>query len=177
VPRYLHFMLGAVAVAGLLLAAAGATGRAKEPELSAWAMRHGLHWFAGATGVNVLVGVWWLVALPPETRALFAGGDAYATVVLWIGSVAGLLALAVSVVGLRRRWAAAPWVAVGATVVTIAAMTLSRDAVRQAALGSESALDGAIVAAQWLPIGLFVALLVWAVATVAWMVTRLRARP
>jgi hypothetical protein len=53
-------------------------------------------------------------------------------------------------------------------------MVLARDIVRVAALDRAAYLQPANVDPQWVPIGLFVVLLIAALATVAWMVSRLR---
>jgi hypothetical protein len=175
VPRYLHFMLGAIAVGGMGLALAGALARTRAPGFSAWATRHGLLWFAGATAANVLIGVWWLMMLDAQIGTLFMGTDGYATAVIGLATVAGALSLAAAVVSLLKRhtdvWT---WIAAVAATLTIAGMVLARDIVRVAALDRAAYLQPANVDPQWVPIGLFVVLLIAALATVAWMVSRLR---
>ncbi len=72
VPRYLHFMLGAFAIAGLAVFATGIAKRSTE--YGQWLMAQGSHWFVASTVVNYLVGMWFMMALPRSVLMdLFAG--------------------------------------------------------------------------------------------------------
>ncbi len=62
IPRYLHFMLGAFAIAGLIVFAAGVWKRSTE--YGQWMLLHGSQWFVVPTVLNYAVGMWFLLALP-----------------------------------------------------------------------------------------------------------------
>jgi hypothetical protein len=174
VPRYLHFVLSAIAIAALVLAVSGHLRRAKEPEFAAWAVRFGLGWFAVGTILNSAAGTWWMLRLPDDTARRLLGGDAYATAAFVVGTLAGLVALGSALVA-RATTRPSPlvWTTTGATLVSLVAMVLIRDSVRQAALERIGYAQPTLVATQWGPIAIFIVLLVAAIATVVWMVVKL----
>jgi hypothetical protein len=175
-PRYLHIVVGAVAVAGAALALVGLLRRGREPELSAWALRQGLVAFALATGLNVAAGLWLLVSQPRPTLLYLVSGGRPAGLVV-AGILLGFVAIALVPVVLQSerptRVGAAWLLLVLATLVT---MLLLRDEVRVAALRQAGLGAPTWVEPQWGPIALFAALLVAALAAIGWMAAAL-ARP
>jgi hypothetical protein len=176
-PRYLHVLLGAVAVAALVVALAGAARRGADPELGQWARRHGMTVFAVASAVNVFVGLLFLIALPRTILIrMVGGGDA-----LSLGLLAGGIVLAVAVagaallaLGARDADGAARWVGV-LLVPTLAVMLLMRDDLRRLTV-RHAGLDAPVaVVPQWGPFAVFAACLAAAVVTIAWMVKALAA--
>ncbi|HSV97024.1 MAG TPA: hypothetical protein VLM75_08835 [Spirochaetota bacterium] len=97
IPRYLHFLIASVAVAGLFsaLMARRAAGVAVGRDV-----RKGLRIFAFATFVQVFAGLWFLASLPEKAMLLFLGGDTIFTIILALGVV---LAIASIVFALRGR--------------------------------------------------------------------------
>jgi hypothetical protein len=170
-PRYLHMLLGALAIAGLGVALAGWVRRAADPAFGAWAIGYGCHWFAGATIVNLAVGTWHLAALPPAVFPLFMGQDALATLLLVGGIGTGVAALGGA---LLVSTTPAPGRLLGLTTlaafVTLVQMVLVRDVVRQAVLGAAGLQPATWIAPQWGPIAVFLVLLVAAIALVGWMI-------
>ena len=171
VPRYLHMLLGALATTGMAIALIGAVRRSLEPRIARYLMRCGALWFVIPTAINVLFGLWWLIALPRGTMLRFMGHNAVATGALGVGLMAALGALMMMAIALGRdeprgliRGSA--W-SLGLTLV---AMVLMRDQVRQGALEAAGFSPSPWVPPQWGPIALFVVLLVAAVLAVAWMV-------
>jgi len=81
-PRWLHFLIASVAVGGLAVALLehlqGKAGNRRRLEL-------GCVWFSRASLVQILVGLWWLMALPAEIMRLFMGGSALHTSVFLLG--------------------------------------------------------------------------------------------
>jgi hypothetical protein len=73
IPRFLHVVLGALAVAGLAVSHVGLGRQRRDPEFGGWAMRRGCWWFVTATAINLIAGIWWLAALPKETVMRFMG--------------------------------------------------------------------------------------------------------
>lgn len=176
VPRFLHMLLGAVAVSGLVVVILGVVRHRHEPAFGAWAVRYGAQWFLAATVANVLVGFSWLGALPREVMSQFMGGDAMVTGVFVAGIGAGLGAVALMIRTLTSpRPAGAAVATAAATLLTIILMILSRDHVRQAALDAAGFTPARWVAPQWGPIAIFAVLLVVAIVSVIWMVARLAA--
>jgi hypothetical protein len=177
-PRYLHMVLGALAIAGLLVAIAGHVQRRREPAFGAWAVAYGCRWFAGATIVNIGVGTWHLAALPASVIPLFMGRDALATALLAGGILTGLAALGAAMIASTT---AAPGrllgVAAGATLATIVQMVLVRDVIRGALLAAAGFQPATWVVPQFGPIAISLVLLVAAIALVAWMIAMLVRAP
>jgi hypothetical protein len=92
-PRYLHMVLGAVGVAGLMIAVVGWIRQHADEAFGVWTMRYGARWFVGATTVNVVIGVIFLAVQPSATLARFLGGSLAATLLLVAGVVLALGAL------------------------------------------------------------------------------------
>jgi len=94
IPRFLHAMVGALALGGLFIALLGQTrGNHEFVDL-------GMVWFTRATLVNLAVGAWFLFAQPADILSAFMGGSLPATATL----VASLAALAVMLVaGFRKQ--------------------------------------------------------------------------
>ncbi|UCF67703.1 MAG: hypothetical protein JSV80_18425 [Acidobacteriota bacterium] len=173
-PRFLHMLLGALAVSGMVVAIYGLLRRSRDAAFGAWAVRYGSLWFSVATAANLMVGVWWLIALPRESMLRFMGQNLLATISLGAGI---LFALGTLILTLLAVQAPRPErLAQGGVVtllLTLIAMILVRDQVRQGALARAGFEPVAWIAPQWGPLVLFLLLLVGAIGTVVWMVVAL----
>jgi len=174
VPRYLHMVLSALAVAGLFVVILGL--RERDHEYKQWLVRHGGLWFAGATMVNVLVGFWFLLVLPDRVRSQFLGGSGLAagllaaTVVLALGAMVHLLMAANPKKGSR-----AAIIGIVSGFLAAAVMVYVRDMVRSAYLAPYFRPETLPVAPQWSVIGIFLVLFVGGLATLYWMLAKLAA--
>jgi hypothetical protein len=173
-PRFLHAVLGAVAVAGLCLAWWGKL-RLKEGDSSGTFMTHtGLTAFSWITASNLLFGTWYLMSLPAGARQRFMGGDLPATLMLTGGIV---LALVMVVLGFRiRNRPADPrlWPLTFTTAVVLMIMVLTRDTARLATLGDLYRPASFPVKTQALNLTLFAGLLVCGVMMLVWMIRKLK---
>ena len=165
-PRFLHFFVAALAVAGFAVLLLGVRRRQAEPEFGEWAIRLGARWFVGATLAQLLVGPWFLLSLPEPVRRIFLGGRMVETALLTLGIVLGILAVPL-VLG-RRPWEAA--MALGGSLVLMAVV---RDRVRAGYLAPHFSPQTLEVEPQTAAVVLFFLLLVLGLATVGWMVHRL----
>lgn len=179
VPRYLHMLFGAIAVAGAVVALIGASRRDRGSEEARFLMRRGALWFVIPTALNVGTGLWWLVALPRETMLRFMGQNMVATASLGLGLVLGLSALLMMAMAMvKAEPAGLVRGAAHALLVTLVTMVLMRDQVRQGALHAAGFEPTSWVVPQWGPIAIFLVLLVVAFATVGYMVRLMvRAQP
>lgn len=169
-PRYLHVLVGAVAVAALGLALYGVLRRRGDPPLAAWAIRSGTSVFGIATAANVFVGMLFLLAQPREVLIRLVGGDARAMTLLAVGILLGVAAAGLALLALgAKETVRVTWAQVGLLGATLAVMVLLRDQVRQIALRNAGFEHPASVLPQWGPFAVFVALLVAAAATIGWM--------
>jgi len=177
-PRYVHVLLGAVAVAGLGAALYGVLRRAQDPPLAAWAIRRGTTVFGAATAANVFAGLVFLLSLPKPVLIRLVGGDAWAMTLLALGILLGIASGGLALLALGAKDAVrVTWAQAGLLAATLVIMVLLRDQVRQITLREAGFEHASPVAAQWGPFAVFVALLVAAVATVAWMVRALAGGP
>jgi hypothetical protein len=172
--RYLHFLLGAVAVAGLVVALYGAFRSRDDAAFGGWTIRFGGLWFAVTTAINVLVGFAWLVTLPRETMLRFMGQDPVATATLLLGILFGLAAL---VFGFLLAQSPRPtpllrWT-VASLLLALVAMVLNRDQVRRGGLEAAGFEPVSWIEPQWGVIAIFAVLLVAALGCVGWMLVAL----
>ena len=173
-PRYLHMLVGAIGVAGLMVAVVGFFRRRADEEFGDWAMRYGARWFVGATSLNLILGLFFLGTQPRATLMRFLGQHLGATLLLGFGVFFALGALVMAFTSIHApephrllRGAAI------SLVLTLLMMILMRDQVRRAALEAMGFEAVPWVVPQWGVIGVFLVLLVVAIVTVAWMVVAL----
>ncbi len=163
-PRYLHFMLGAFAIAGFALFGAGVWNRSTE--YGQWMMRQGAHWFVAPTVLNYLIGMWFLMALPrPILVDLFAGSKLSASLI-GIGMLLPLAALAHVMLASRTEKTLLHFrLAVVTTLLTLIVMVALRQVVRTAYVSPFMRLGELPARPQWSVIAIFLLLFVAGLAT------------
>ncbi|MBI5522525.1 MAG: hypothetical protein HY910_07850 [Desulfarculus sp.] len=161
-PRFLHFVVASLAVAGLGLALWG-RWRLRQGQASGQDMvARGLVWFTRATLTQLAGGLWFLFSLPGPLMQLFIGGDLGYTLALWGAVAAALLAL-----GLAHQGRA---LAAGlALLPALFLMVLTRDHLRASWLQPWFSIEGLTVTPQYGPALIFGASLLVGLAMVAWM--------
>jgi hypothetical protein len=178
VPRLLHLLIGAVAVAGMMVAVHGILQRRRDAAYAQWATKHGALWLAAPTAIQLAVGSWFLVALPEPVRSRFLGGSMAATAELIVGI---LLAVAVLILitqaGSVARPAPLVWAGAASLSLLLLVMILLREQARYGYLTEsyemfpESGRSmGQIAAAAGL-------LMVAAALFAVWLIRRLRTAP
>ncbi|MGE4298364.1 MAG: hypothetical protein AB7E47_10080 [Desulfovibrionaceae bacterium] len=166
IPRYLHFMLGAVAVGGLYLAFMQQRKKNKGlagPEADT-AVRSGMRWFTLATIANTLVGFWFFASLPREAMLALMGGSSVATVVLILGVVGTGAAL---YTGSRRMIVPAA----ASTLFTLITMVGLRDIVRRIYLAPYFSTADLTVTGEYGSMTMFLISLVLGLGLVFYMLT------
>jgi hypothetical protein len=170
-PRYLHFVVGALAISGLGLVVMGL--RKQEYGYRQWLIEQGSLLFTGATIVNFGVGFWFLARLPLPTRLAFIGGNGFATALLGLGLLLPLAAVAHLIMAKSNK---APRrqlvIGVGCGVLTVAIMVVMRDLLRNFSLAPYFSPNQLPVASQWGIIALFVVLFVAGLATLYYMLRK-----
>lgn len=170
-PRYLHMLLGAVAVAALAVAVFGLLRHRTQPDMASFAMQKGTLLFGVATAVNVFVGLWFLLAQPQEILIRLVGGDTVAMTLLALGILLGIATGGSALLALGAKDPArATKAQVALLVPTLLTMVLLRDQLRQLALRGAGFEHPSWVEAQWGPMGLFFLLFVAGAATIRWMI-------
>jgi hypothetical protein len=161
IPRWLHFVVPSVAVAGLAVALFWQVKRDAPgaPERINW----GLRVFGLVTGLQMAVGVWFLMSLPRRVLLPFMGGEPLHTTVFAL-SLAG--AAAILYVSFRRR----VWLSAGALVFTVFCMVAMRDLVRAEYLKPYYTMQSVQSSGQYGPMIMFLAALAVGLVFVAWAV-------
>lgn len=163
IPRYLHFLIACLAVAGLYLAAVWHRREGTDP-LAASFRRLGMKWFIGATICQLAVGFWFQLSLPGSVLRLFLGGGSVHTALL-------ALSLVLVVQSLYFALNDRVWPTVASTLLVVAAMTLTRSLVRDAYLARFTVPAG-VDADQYGALLIFLIALIASVAG-AWTAVRL----
>ncbi|WP_282754703.1 hypothetical protein [Desulfuromonas thiophila] len=162
-PRYLHMLIGASGVGALLVALLVGLWRRQDPAVAELARRWALRLFLVILGLQIVVGSWFLLALPADVLLLFLGRNSLASLTFVLALVLVALLLYLS---LRERFGL---VAAGA-VLLLYLMSFLRAFVREGYL-AKTFVELVEQSPQDLtPLLLFVVTLVIGVALVAWMV-------
>ena len=162
-PRWLHFVLASLAMAGLFLALIKSRAAGQGDDDAREAMRLGLAWFTRATLVQLAVGTWFLLTLPGKVRHLFLAGNIPATVILVVGVLLAIMAL---MHGFRGRPGRAALYAVAA----VCFMVVVRDLVRRMSLAPLFLPESLPVNAQYGPFFMFLASFLVVAASTVWLV-------
>lgn len=161
-PRYLHYMVASVAIAGLSLSILWTIRKRRDAEGADAKIRQGLTIFGYATVVQAAVGLWFLISLKRDMLLQFMGGDPLATAFLGIGFLSALGAIATSLGGKLR-----PTLIM--TGITILAMVITRDQLRGMYLQGSFDAASLQMNPQYGVLALFLFVLVIGLASVVWM--------
>ncbi len=171
IPRFLHFAVGAVAVAGLAVLTAGYFTWKRDQAFSKKLFETGGTWFVRTTFVQLGVGLLFLITLPQDKTLLFLGGSMHATSLLVLALAAISAAIALMLKAIKqddpRRTAG---LAAVCGLLTVILMVLMRDALRTAYLKPFLENIEFTVDSQWGVFGLFVALLLTGAAIWGYMI-------
>ena len=177
-PRFGHFVLGAIAVAGLIAALYGSILLRKDEEAGKELVRNGVSWFVGATVLNYFVGAVFLFTHEQPVWRAFIGNDILATILIWGGVALSVVAL---IFAILARKVEQPFsftvIATAATLLTIVTMAGVKFTVRSLLIARHAPLFNLkemSVQPQWGIIVLFVILLLVGLLVVAWMLVQLQ---
>lgn len=171
VPRLLHFLVAAPAVAGAALVVYALFMKGRSPEgYWTWAARYGALWFLVPTVIQAALGPLFLFRLPSTVRDPFVGDDTVRTALLLAGIGAAVLGLLAMAAALRLRNPLPPGLLAGLCLVTaVSLMSVTRHLVRDEYLSPRFSTGDLAVDSQTALIVLFFVLLVGGVAVVGWM--------
>lgn len=162
VPRYLHFVLASVAIAGLASSTVWVIRRRKGGGNAEGGIRQGLRIFGFVTMAQVVIGLWFLLALPREIMLQFMGRDILATILFVAGFLATLGAIMTAMRGHYR-----PTLIMA--IATVFAMILMREQLRLMYLDGVFSTASLTVEPQYGVLALFLVILVAGLAAVGWM--------
>ncbi|BDV00609.1 hypothetical protein TDMWS_06940 [Thermodesulfomicrobium sp. WS] len=157
-PRYLHFVLASVAVAGLGLAWAAHRGW-----LSAQWVSHGLTWYAGASMGQYATGMWFYSALPQHVAHAIGGGTMLPTLTFALGAILGLVSIATA---LQKRLATTT----GLLLTTVILMVALRDMIRDLYLEPYFSVYQRTVTHEYGSLIMFLATFIVGIGVIVWMI-------
>jgi len=165
IPRFLHFVVAAVAVGGLFLVFMALANWKRDLAYARQLLQLGGKTFLYATMAQFVVGVAFLFGLPRDLRMVFLGDNPLATALLLVGVAGALAAILLMSAALRTdniRVAALYVPAILAAV--IAAMAVMRDILRDAYLKPYFNPGQFATTTQWAVLPLFLVLFLAGVA-------------
>ena len=141
-PRYLHFVAASVAIAGLFMAMIWASRKKKGVEGAEVKAKSSLLIFGYATIVQVVIGLWFLLAIPREFMLSFMGGDMLSTILFMLGFLAAIGAIATAFAGKLRP-------TLSMLIITILAMVVIRHQLRAMYLDGKFSLSSLDMVPQY----------------------------
>ncbi len=174
-PRYLHFMVAALALGGLLVVFMALANWKRDNAYARQLLQFGGKGFMYATMAQVVEGVLFLVSLPSGLRLLFLGNDPVATMLFLIGILGSIASIVLMAEALRKediRMAAYHVPAIIAVVIVC--MATMRDMLRNAYLAPYFRPGDLAVRTQWTVFPVFLG--VFAAGAIFWFVMIVRYR-
>ena len=172
-PRWLHMVVGAVAVAGLMLAWWGKARLRGKDFRGSFMVNVGIGAFTWCTLANIGLGLWYFLAQPSPVRKLFMGGSGYGTMLFGAGFLLSLVLLVLGWVARRNGVRAGLWPRSLAGIVNLVVMILMRDVVRSGTLGDNFQPASFAVQTQVLNLAIFGGLLLAGIGVLVWMLRAL----
>jgi hypothetical protein len=164
--RFLHMVIGAFAVAGLLVGMHGLYWKKRDEEFATWLIKKGAAIYAFYTFLQIPIGIWFLFSLGPLS-AKFLGGDMFATAVF--GLSMALMAVSMIGAGLAavKGSAAAFQTANISGILCVLAMIVNRHQLRHFMVSPYLQPESVPVSTQW---DLLIVFVLSAVALIAYLV-------
>jgi hypothetical protein len=172
-PRWLHMVVGAIALAGLMLAWWGKARLRGGDQSGSFMVRVGVDAFTWFTLGNILLGLWYFMAQPSLVRKLFMGGSTYGTVLFGAGFALSLVVLVLGLLIRPKGDAANLWPISLTTLINLVIMILMRDVVRFGTLGEHYRPAEFAVQPQMMNLVIFAVLLVAGIGVLIWMLRTL----
>ncbi|MCX7762904.1 MAG: hypothetical protein N2252_08715 [Candidatus Kryptonium sp.] len=179
IPRYLHFFVASIAVAGLLVLIYGLVKLKADEKFGRWAIRYGGLWFVIGTVVQYAVGIWFLLALRREHMMLFMGDNVFATVVFGVSVLLSLISLILILLSFNAQNPKILSISgIAMLFLTIVGMSIMRDVLRDAYLKDYFNPEQFTVEPQISVLIVFAVIFVAGLITVGYMLSKvLKAKP
>lgn len=162
-PRYLHFIIGSIAIGGLFYSLYYNFRKDMEPKLQSLRIKEGLKIFSYATIFQIFAGILFLLSLPERVFHNFMGGDFLATTVFVSGIIFAIIAL---FSGLREKFTATAFF----LLLTLIAMIINRYHLRIFQLGDNFRISELKIIPQWDVFAIFLLILIGGIAVIFFMI-------
>jgi len=172
-PRYLHMMVGAIAVFSAILAHIGMLKAKSDAGYGYWIVKRGAQVYALCAGLQFILGMWLLLSVPRPVMLAFLRAPLPASIfgVALLTVISSIFLMLIGSSGERPN--AMVHAGMGMMVITLALMIVLRHLLRQAFLGPYLQWDSMQVRSQTSVILLFVVLFVAGLGTVGYMLAQL----
>jgi hypothetical protein len=173
IPRYLHFLIAAIAIAGLFIALKGLFKLKSDNRYARYQIGLGAKSFTYATMIQFVTGIWFFMALPGAQRKIFMGGNYAATAILLLAliGIAGAIFIIFGA-GRRNNPKTSLLAATSIAVLVTGLMVIARDILRDSYLSPY--LQPSPSQTQWEVFPLF--LLIFLAGVFVWIVMMKRYR-
>lgn len=162
-PRFLHFMVGAVAIGGLAIAVYFYWRRPHGEQATDNWIVSGCRWFSGATLLNMGIGLWFLLSLPDQILST-AHPQGWPLLLALAGGV--VLSVLAVIYGLAARVAPTLFCAMG----TLALMLLARSGLRTAMLAPWFSVSQLPVVPAASPLLFFLGVFAGGMLLIVWLI-------
>jgi len=162
-PRFLHSVLGAIAVGGLSIALFYDFKKRKGDATADAGITTGINWFAGATMLNFGIGSWYWGALPEFVRAHTGDGSAFFLIFIFFGIVCAILSL---IYGMTHRVRPAVYL----LLASLFSMVLVREFARRLTLTPWFKTSDLTVAPQYSPLIVFLVVFAGGLGLIGYMI-------
>lgn len=164
-PRYLHFMVSAVAVGGITTALYHRYRKSRGADDAVPWIAYGCRWFAYATFVNAGVGAWFAGSLPQDIFPEGSTAGFFFFLLLLLGFSSAVIA---AIFALREKTVPA----FSGLLITLVLMILARDMLRSAYLAPWFSPSELTVQPAYSPFIIFLASFIGGLVLIGWMVKK-----
>ena len=168
-PRYLHFVLSAIAVTGLCIGCFGLAKKSKDEVYANWLIRHGSGLFLIITLIQIAVGGWFWMILSKIVTHAYMGGDILGTV-SFVGSILlSVLALVSNAISWKNGQATPFKIGLVSGVGVVALMSVMRHVLREMTVQNFFHPEIVPVKTQWDLLIVFIISAVGLIAYLTWL--------
>lgn len=169
IPRYLHFFIAAISVAGMTIGCFGLYMRKREKDFSDWMIKLGSRVYLAATLWQIPVGLWFLRAIPAQYAQCFLGGDLPATIVFVVSMVLTLIAIATAAMASSSASKPAFISALVTNALVILTMIVNRHQLRSFYLDERLKANLVPIQTQWDLLAIFLISTVALILYLVWL--------
>lgn len=169
VPRYLHFTVASLAVAGMTLGCFGLYMLRREEEFGRWLVKTGSRIFLGFTLVQIPVGLWFLKSLPQNYMSMFLGGDTVTTATFAAAMVLMVLAIIGTAIASSSGGKAPFLLGLVSNALLILTMIVNRHQLRLAYLNPHLTPENVPIQPQWDLLAIFLVSTVALIFFLIWL--------
>ena len=169
VPRYLHFFVASIAVAGMTLGCFGLYLKKRNEDFSKWLLKTGSRIFLVATVLQIPIGLWFLKTIPAQFASAFMGADTLVTVTFAVSMTLMLLAIVCTSISSGSGGSKAFVAGLIANALLILAMIVNRHQLRLMYLNPHIKPDLVAVNTQWDLLAIFLVSTVALIFYLVWL--------